>query len=325
MTETNRPESDSPKLIASETTASESSVPENGAPKIDDEVRALREDVAALKDLLQTRPRTREAARDIIATPEQERIARQLRDQLIRSEDELTEARKTMLRLERHLDQSETQRRKMLESRTWKWGKTLASIGMAPLNTAKAIYSWLLKVLPAPANRALRQAVANARGGRPVTLGTAGTPGGRRSTGRAAGATGGTLAQPLVPIPVHGPEGVGAELTAPAVLLVAYGVDEAVLVDLVEQVNYVRREVDGLRVLFVTDCDAFHVFRAHSMLFEYLPSRIEWERHGFERSYDEFRAARFTEIFHVYGPDRVIHVRDAEDLRGLPSGLFSAA
>jgi hypothetical protein len=138
----------------------------------------------------------------------------------------------------------------------------------------------------------------------------------------AAGASAST--QALIPIPVHGPEGVGAELTSPSVLLVTYGADEAALAGLVEQVHELRRDVDGLRVLFVTDCDAFHVFRTHSLLFEYLPSRAEWEKHDFERSYDEFRAARFTEIFRIYAPDRIMHVRDADDLRGLPIGLFTA-
>lgn len=281
---------------------------------IDTEVRALRQDVAALRDLL-LRPGQARAVPHVATTPQQEQIARELRDQLIRSEDQLTEARRQLQRLERSLDRAETERRRLLESRTWKLGKAAARTVTTPITMAKAVYSWLLTVLPGPANRALRRAVAQARGGRPVTM-----AGPKAVRARAAGTSGA-----LVPIPVHGPEGVGAALTSPAVLLVAYGFDEAALTALVDCLNELRRAVDGLRVLVVTDSPAFHVFRARSMLFEYLPGRAEWERHGFERSYDEFRQARFTELLRVYRPDRVVHVHSIDDLRAMPPSLFASA
>jgi hypothetical protein len=294
--------------------------PEEGAPNgasLDAQVRALREDVAALRDLLSTPRRDRDgaAARQVVATPEHEQIARRLRDDLIRREEELTEARRTMVRLERHLDRVETQRRKMLESRTWRWGKRVAGVGTAPVRIAKSVYGWLLSVLPAPAAQSLRRALASARG-REVT---------RPAAVRRPGGPAAMPSRALVPIPVHGPEGVGAQLTAPAVLLVAYGLDEAELSALVEAVHDARTDVAALRVLIVTDCGAFHVFRARSMLFEYLPPRDEWEKHGFEQSYDEFRALRFTELFRVYAPDRIVHVRSADDFRALPRTLFEAA
>lgn len=288
---------------------------------IEDDVRALRQDVVALRELLQTTTRPRTGARQVVATPEQERIARQLRDDLIRREEELSEARKELLRTQRSLDEAETRRRKLLESRTWKWGKTLSTIGTAPARSAKGLYSWLLAVLPAPANQALRRAVAKARGGRSVSV-QPGKPRSGRGIPRGAAPT----TRALVPIPVHGPEGVGAALTSPAVLVIGYGLDEPALEDVVEQVEALRREVDGgLRVLIVTDCDAFHIFRSRSLLFEYLPPRTEWEKHGFDQSYDDFRAARFQELFRIYAPERIVHVRSGDDLRGMPVTLFANA
>lgn len=292
----------------------------NGAG-IASEVRALREDMAALRELLADRPRPKPAVRQVVATPEQERIARQLRDELIQREEELQEARKELLRAERERDEAETRRRKMLESRTWQWGVVVAKVGMWPVNTLKAVYGWLLAVLPGPANQALRRAIAAARGGRPTTVEARRF---RARAGAGAGAEVPASAEALVPIPVHGPEGVGAPLVAPAVLLVTSDVDETALAGIVEELDELRRRVDGLRVLVVTDCDAFHIFRARSMLFEYVPPRREWERHAFEQPYDAFRQARLSELFRVYSPDRIVHVRSAEDLRGLPVTMFAA-
>ena len=286
---------------------------------LDDQVRGLREDVAALRDLLQEPPRARAAARQVVATPEHERIARELRDDLIRRENELNEARKELLKAQRDRDNAETQRRKMLRSRTWRWGKKVATVGMAPINAAKALYGWLLTVLPGPAQQALRDAVARSRGGRAVSAPSALARSVRQQGGAPASA------DALVPIPIHGPEGVGAELTSPSLLLVAYGLDEAMLEVTVDELIDMRRRIDGgIRVLVVTDCDAFHVFRKNSMIFEYIPPRTEWERRGFSQPYDAFRAARFQELFDVYAPDRVVHISSADDLRGLPTSLFSA-
>jgi hypothetical protein len=106
-------------------------------------------------------------------------------------------------------------------------------------------------------------------------------------------------------------------------LLVGYGLDEAALREIVDHLADMRRTLtDGMRVLLVTDCDAFHVFRAHSLLFEYIPPRSEWERHDFAQSYDSFRAARFDELFRIYAPDRVVHIQGVDDLLGMPASLF---
>ena len=194
----------------------------------------------------------------------------------------------------------------MTDSEPTRWREWAARTRTAPTATARRLYGWLLGALPPPAARSLQGAVASVR-----------ARSGRERPRR-------TL--PLVPIPVHGPDGAGAPLTSPGVLIVAYGLDAPALGDMVDELlAFEPRVADGLRVLVVTDCDAFHVLRRHALLFEYLPPRDAWDKHGFTQPYDDFRAARLQELFAVYAPDRIVHVRSADDVRTLPATMFTAA
>lgn len=166
-----------------------------------------------------------------------------------------------------------------------------------------------LQLLPDRAERALWHAVRSLRSGR---------IGGRRPrrAGRRPAA--------LVPIPVLGAPDAGGSPDAPAVLLVALGLDESGLVELVEALLDLGLRGGRPRVLLVVDCDAFHVLRSHRLPFEYLPPPQAWAQGGFGLDYDAFRQARLAELLAVYAPDRILFAASADDLRGVPSVLFTA-
>ena len=177
------------------------------------------------------------------------------------------------------------------------------------MTTAK-ITQRALQLLPDRAERALWHAARSIRSGR--------IGGWRpRRAGRRPAA--------LVPIPVLGaPDAAGSSDAAPAVLLVALGLDQDGLVDLVDALLDLGRRGDRPRVLLVVDCDAFHVLRSHRLPFEYLPPRQAWEQQPFGLDYDAFRQARLAELLAVYAPDRVLFTASADDLRGVPRVLFTA-
>jgi hypothetical protein len=66
----------------------------------------------------------------------------------------------------------------------------------------------------------------------------------------------------------------------------------------------VDRVVEGVRpgvnVAFVTDSDAFQSFRAHHLLFEFVPPETDWLGHALPGSYDAFVRRRISDIVDLY-------------------------
>ena len=58
------------------------------------------------------------------------------------------------------------------------------------------------------------------------------------------------------------------------------------------------------RTLVVADSDACELLDPHGIRFEFVPPRIDWERHFRSETYEQFVEARMTEILDLYGPER---------------------
>jgi hypothetical protein len=60
-----------------------------------------------------------------------------------------------------------------------------------------------------------------------------------------------------------------------------------------------------VRPVFVTNSDAFRVFRRHGRFFEYIPPRAEWVGHNPERDWGRFVSERFDNLVAIYRPRRI--------------------
>ncbi|HEX9713885.1 MAG TPA: glycosyltransferase [Actinomycetota bacterium] len=125
-------------------------------------------------------------------------------------------------------------------------------------------------------------------------------------------------------IPVNpGPEidPVDAALL-PVVMILSWQPTELALAELVARVEQVQRSRLTFKPLFVTDSDAFAIFRHHGYQFEFVMPRDLWEKLDHPLTWEEYRSQRLSQLMRDYAPQWTVTARTAAEL---DPGLLAAA
>lgn len=100
----------------------------------------------------------------------------------------------------------------------------------------------------------------------------------------------------------------------PVTMIVRLDATEASLEALVDGVAREQLVTAGFRPLFVTDCDAFMVFRRHGYLFEFVPPKSDWEAiAGLAANWETFVEQRLRSLVETYRPATILVVREPID------------
>ncbi|MDQ3973739.1 MAG: hypothetical protein M3276_05300 [Actinomycetota bacterium] len=240
---------------------------------------------------------------------EADQAARQAKAALHRVETSLQEHIGAREQLERALREERERYRSLRHSTPYRLGERLSAIAAAPYRGLRSTYGALLRALPPEQGLALRRVVARIRGSQ--------LPGSVPGAGSMAGQ------DRVMEVPPGGQVAHTDDSGTSTVVLVLWDVSPEEAEQAAADIAAMQAQGQPLRPLFVTDCDAFHVFRRAGYLFEYVPPRRDWTAR-FSEDYDRFLDERMQEIVDVYRPDRLVVLDGSRRVRDLPAGLLVA-